>query len=48
MVWVRGLCERGFIVCMVHVPVKHPRISDATDKQDSYRKREMSGELISR
>jgi hypothetical protein len=32
---------------MVHVPVKHPRISDATDKQDNYRKREMSGELIS-
>ena len=44
---VNGLGERGFIVRMVHVPVKHPWISDATDKQDNYRKREMSGELIS-
>ena len=44
---VNGLGERGFIVCMVHVPVKHPRISDATDKQDNSRKREMSRESIS-
>ena len=44
---MKGLGERGLIVCMVHVPVKHPWISDATDKQDNYRKREMSRESIS-